>query len=261
MDATRARRTRDRARWTWYAGQRRRRFGRRMGFVDIRDEGLRLLAEGHSDRLNARGAGVWPPMGAVGVEPRIPRLQAWGVSTPEEAPSLGHSSGSSPRAWRSSDRVDTRPPAGPKCDLESPEPGRAPGGGGYDHPGADPRSRYRPIRSAHPGLDGPRVFQPVRLRPRPRVDQPGRRAAGSRARGRYPGPSLDRPGADDGPGSGRGGPGHPDRPLAGPWSAPDPRAAAARVARRLLPAGGRAAVPHHHGGPAGRDGWRTSGLA
>ena len=32
---------------------------------------------------------------------------------------------SSPRAWRSSDRVDTRPPAGPECDLESPEPGRA----------------------------------------------------------------------------------------------------------------------------------------
>jgi putative transposase len=41
---------------------------------NIRDEGLRLLAEGHSERLNARGAGVRPPLGAVGVEPRIPRL-------------------------------------------------------------------------------------------------------------------------------------------------------------------------------------------
>lgn len=42
--------------------------------INIRDEGLRILAEGHSDKRNARGAGVRPPMGAVGVEPRIPRL-------------------------------------------------------------------------------------------------------------------------------------------------------------------------------------------
>ena len=42
--------------------------------INIRDEGLRILAEGHSDKSNARGAGVRPPMEAVGVEPRIPRL-------------------------------------------------------------------------------------------------------------------------------------------------------------------------------------------
>ena len=42
--------------------------------INIRDEGLRILAEGGSDKRNARGAGVRPPMGAVGVEPRIPRL-------------------------------------------------------------------------------------------------------------------------------------------------------------------------------------------
>ncbi|MGZ3300688.1 MAG: RNA-guided endonuclease TnpB family protein [Isosphaeraceae bacterium] len=42
--------------------------------INIRDEGLRILAEGHSDKRNARGAGVRPPMEAVGVEPRIPRL-------------------------------------------------------------------------------------------------------------------------------------------------------------------------------------------
>ncbi len=42
--------------------------------INIRDEGLRILAEGGSDKQNARGAGVRPPMGAVGVEPRIPRL-------------------------------------------------------------------------------------------------------------------------------------------------------------------------------------------
>ena len=48
--------------------------------INIRDEGLRILAEGHTDKPNARGAGVRPPTGAVGVEPRIPRLEAWGVS-------------------------------------------------------------------------------------------------------------------------------------------------------------------------------------
>ena len=42
--------------------------------INIRDEGLRILAEGHSDKRNARGAGVRPPMEAVGVEPRIPWL-------------------------------------------------------------------------------------------------------------------------------------------------------------------------------------------
>ncbi len=42
--------------------------------IKIRDEGLRILAEGHSDKRNARGVGVRPPMEAVGVEPIIPRL-------------------------------------------------------------------------------------------------------------------------------------------------------------------------------------------
>ncbi len=41
--------------------------------INIRDEGLRILAEGGSDKQNARGAGVRPPMEAVGVEPRILR--------------------------------------------------------------------------------------------------------------------------------------------------------------------------------------------
>lgn len=42
--------------------------------INIRDEGLRLLAVGHTDKSNARGAGVRPRIEAVGVEPRIPRL-------------------------------------------------------------------------------------------------------------------------------------------------------------------------------------------
>jgi putative transposase len=42
--------------------------------INIRDEGLRMLAEGHSDSRNARGAGVRPRTEAIGVEPRIPRL-------------------------------------------------------------------------------------------------------------------------------------------------------------------------------------------
>jgi len=42
--------------------------------INIRDEGLRILAEGHSDKQNARGAGVRPSIKAVGVDPRIPRL-------------------------------------------------------------------------------------------------------------------------------------------------------------------------------------------
>jgi len=36
MDATRPRRTRDRARQAWYAGQRQWRFARRLGFFDGR---------------------------------------------------------------------------------------------------------------------------------------------------------------------------------------------------------------------------------
>ena len=42
--------------------------------VNIRDEGLRMLAVGHTDSRNARGQGVRPPMGAVLDEPRIPAL-------------------------------------------------------------------------------------------------------------------------------------------------------------------------------------------
>lgn len=42
--------------------------------TNIRDEGLRLLAAGQTERRNARGAGVRPPTEAVGVEPRIPQL-------------------------------------------------------------------------------------------------------------------------------------------------------------------------------------------
>jgi putative transposase len=42
--------------------------------INIRDEGLRILAVGHTERRNARGAGVRPRIEAVGVEPRIPRL-------------------------------------------------------------------------------------------------------------------------------------------------------------------------------------------
>ena len=40
--------------------------------INIRDEGLRILAVGRTDKQNARGAGVRPLMEAVGVEPRIP---------------------------------------------------------------------------------------------------------------------------------------------------------------------------------------------
>src|SRR5438093_11802164 len=42
--------------------------------LNIRDEGLRLLAEGHSESLNACGREVRPPMAAGPVEARIPRL-------------------------------------------------------------------------------------------------------------------------------------------------------------------------------------------
>jgi putative transposase len=43
--------------------------------INIRDEGLRILAEGGSDKQNARGAGVRSrQVGTVGVEPRIPSL-------------------------------------------------------------------------------------------------------------------------------------------------------------------------------------------
>lgn len=42
--------------------------------INIRDEGLRILAVGHTESQNARGAGVSPRIEAVGVEPRIPRL-------------------------------------------------------------------------------------------------------------------------------------------------------------------------------------------
>jgi putative transposase len=41
---------------------------------NIRDEGLRILAVGHTDKENAQGAGVSPHQAAVGDELRIPRL-------------------------------------------------------------------------------------------------------------------------------------------------------------------------------------------
>jgi putative transposase len=42
--------------------------------LNIKKEGLRLLAEGHSESLNACGRAVRPPMAAGPVEARIPRL-------------------------------------------------------------------------------------------------------------------------------------------------------------------------------------------
>lgn len=45
-----------------------------LAACNIRDEGLRMLAEGHSESQNARGASVRPRIEAVGVEPRISRL-------------------------------------------------------------------------------------------------------------------------------------------------------------------------------------------
>lgn len=42
--------------------------------INIRDEGLRILAAGHAERQNAHGAGVSPRIEAVGDELRIPRL-------------------------------------------------------------------------------------------------------------------------------------------------------------------------------------------
>jgi putative transposase len=42
--------------------------------VNIKNEGLRLLAVGHTASLNACGADGRPPTGAVGAEARIPRL-------------------------------------------------------------------------------------------------------------------------------------------------------------------------------------------
>ncbi len=46
----------------------------RSAAINIRDEGLRMLAAGHADSRNAREADVRPHIEAVGVEPRIPRL-------------------------------------------------------------------------------------------------------------------------------------------------------------------------------------------
>ena len=49
--------------------------------LNIRTEGLKILAAGYAERLNARGPDVrLPQLGAVGVEARIPRLWPWGVS-------------------------------------------------------------------------------------------------------------------------------------------------------------------------------------
>jgi hypothetical protein len=49
--------------------------------MNVRCEGLKLLAAGHADSQNVLGADVRPPhLEAVGVELRIPRLQPWGVS-------------------------------------------------------------------------------------------------------------------------------------------------------------------------------------
>jgi putative transposase len=42
--------------------------------INVKNEGLRLLAVGHTERLNACGAHVRPPTGAVDDEARIPRL-------------------------------------------------------------------------------------------------------------------------------------------------------------------------------------------
>jgi putative transposase len=46
----------------------------RNAAVNVKNEGLRLLAVGHTESLNACGARVRPPTGAVGAEARIPRL-------------------------------------------------------------------------------------------------------------------------------------------------------------------------------------------
>ena len=40
--------------------------------INIRNEGLRMLAVGHPESLNAQGETVRPPMGASLVELRIP---------------------------------------------------------------------------------------------------------------------------------------------------------------------------------------------
>jgi putative transposase len=42
--------------------------------INVKNEGLRLLAVGHTESQNACGARVRPPTGAVGAEARIPRL-------------------------------------------------------------------------------------------------------------------------------------------------------------------------------------------
>jgi hypothetical protein len=42
--------------------------------TNIRDEGLRIIAVGYPEMVNARGVRVRPPTEAVGVEARIPCL-------------------------------------------------------------------------------------------------------------------------------------------------------------------------------------------
>lgn len=48
---------------------------------NIKQEGLRMLAVGHTDSLNACGVGLRLPMAATGDEARIPRLSECGVPT------------------------------------------------------------------------------------------------------------------------------------------------------------------------------------
>ena len=65
MDATRPRRTRDRARQQWYAGQRERRFARFMGVVpprsddETRREGLLVALQQTGRVIDGPGGSAW----------------------------------------------------------------------------------------------------------------------------------------------------------------------------------------------------------
>ena len=77
MDATRPRRTRDRARQQWYAGQRQRRFARFMGLVPPRsDDGTRC--DGLLAALQQASQAIHTPGGSARIVARSPDAFATG---------------------------------------------------------------------------------------------------------------------------------------------------------------------------------------
>jgi hypothetical protein len=67
MDATRSRRTRDRARQVWYARQRQRRFARFLGFTPGAAEGEDLVGEDRKEIVRVATSGWRGPRTMPGI--------------------------------------------------------------------------------------------------------------------------------------------------------------------------------------------------